>query len=42
MQCLPTEKGGSEIANSKQFSKHKYFWYQNICHVLTKKIHTHT
>ena len=38
----PTRKGGAKNAKAKTFSKLKYFWYQNICHVLTKKMHTHT
>ena len=32
----PTEKVGAENA------KTIFFWYQNIRHVLTKKMHTHT
>ena len=42
---LPIEKGGAENAKKKKnenVSKPKIFWYQNICHVLTQKMHTHT
>ena len=42
MQCLTAEKGGAEYAETKLFSKPKQFWYQNIRHVLFKKVHTHT
>ena len=34
--------GGAENAKTKNYSKPKKFWYKNICHILTKKMHTHT
>ena len=37
-----TEAGGVENSKSKKFSKSELFWYQNIPHVLTKKMTTHT
>ena len=37
-----TEGGGVENANSKNFSKSELFRYQNVSHVLTKKMPTHT
>ena len=42
MGVSPTEKGGAENAKTKNFSKLKQFWYQNIRHVLTKKMHNQT
>ena len=38
----PIENGGAENAKTKNFSQPKQFWYQDICHVLTKKMPTHT
>ena len=38
----PAEVGGVENAKSKYFSKSELFWYQNVSHVLTKKMSNHT
>ena len=37
-----TEAGGVENSKSKNFSNSELFWYQNVAHVLTKKMTTHT
>ena len=40
--CLTHWSGSVENSKSKNFSKSELFWYQNVPHVLTKKMTTHT
>ena len=43
LHALPhTEAGGAENTKSKHFNKSELFWHQNVLHVLTKKMPTHT
>ena len=42
MHCLTHWSGGVENAKSKKIIEFELFWYQNVPHVLTKKMPTHT
>ena len=41
MHCLTHRSGRCWISKSKNFSKCELFWYQNVPHVLTKKMTTY-